>query len=246
MTDLALILLPGLDGSGAMFRPLLRHLPPGIRPVVVAYPLDKLLGYNELLPLVLAALPRSSPFVLLGESFSGPLALMAAAIHPQGLQAVVLCATFVRNPVKFRPGWLRHFARPLAFRLFPKLSRIKAMLAGYLTPELRGLLTEALADVTPQVLAHRVREVLKVDVVRELVSCPVPILYLRGDRDRVVPGHNVREIVTARPSVEVAHIPAPHHVLQTQPALAAAAISGFIGRQTTGMTLVPIAPAGMI
>jgi pimeloyl-ACP methyl ester carboxylesterase len=242
MTDLALILLPGLDGSGVMFRPLLGHLPPGIRPVVVAYPPDKLLGYHELLPLVLAALPNSSPFVLLGESFSGPLALMAAATRPEGLQAVVLCATFIRNPVKFRPGWLRHFARPIAFRLFPKLSRIKAMLAGYLTAELSELLIEALADVTPQVLAHRVREVLKVNVVEELVSCPVPMLYLRGDRDRVVPGHNVREIVAALPSVEVAQLPAPHHVLQTQPALAAAAISGFIGPRAIGEAQVRLVP----
>jgi pimeloyl-ACP methyl ester carboxylesterase len=230
MRELTLVLLPGLDGSGVMFRPLLRHLAPDIQPIVVTYPPHKALGYDELLPHVLAALPRSLPFVLLGESFSGPLALMAAATRPSGLRGVVLCATFVRNPVRFRPGWLWHLARPLVFRLFPKLSRLKAKLAGYSTPELNGLLTEALADVTPQVLARRVRAVLKVDVVCELVSCPVPILYLRGERDRVVPGHNVSEIIAARPDVEVARLAAPHHVLQDQPAPAAAAISTFIGR----------------
>ena len=73
MTELALVLLPGLDGSGVMFRPLLGHVPPALRPVVVAYPPDKALGYEDLLPLVLDALPSSEPFVILGESFGGRL-----------------------------------------------------------------------------------------------------------------------------------------------------------------------------
>src|SRR5258706_334101 len=69
MPEIALVLLPGLHGSDVQFRPLLKHLPPRIRPVAVNYPPDELLGYEELLPRVLAALPTDSPFVLLGESF---------------------------------------------------------------------------------------------------------------------------------------------------------------------------------
>jgi pimeloyl-[acyl-carrier protein] methyl ester esterase len=220
--------LPGLDGSGVLFRPLLSHLPSELRPGVVAYPKDKTLGYEELLPLVLAALPSPLPFVLLGESFSGPLALMAAATRPPGLMGVILCATFVRNPMWPRLPGLRHLANPMAFRFYPMVSRVKAMLGGYSTPEWRALKAEALSEVRPAVIAHRVREVLQVNVIRELASCPVPILYLRGERDRVVPAHNLREIVAARPAVEVAYFPSPHLVLQTQPVLASAAISTFV------------------
>jgi len=32
MAEIPLVLLPGLDGSGIFFRPLLAHLPPEIRP----------------------------------------------------------------------------------------------------------------------------------------------------------------------------------------------------------------------
>ena len=136
MTETALLLLPGLDGSGVMFRPLLSHLPKEIRPIVVSYPPGEMLSYDELLPRVLAAIPDDLPFVLLGESFSGPLAIMAAAKCPPGLIGMILCATFVRNPVWFRPGWLRYFARPLAFRMFPLFTRIKAHVCGYATGEL--------------------------------------------------------------------------------------------------------------
>src|ERR1700722_15702641 len=116
MMRTALVLLPGLDGSGVMFRPLLSYLPKEILSIVVSYPPGEVRSYDELLPLVLAAIPADFPVILLGESFSGPLAIMAAAKYPPGLIGVVLCATFVRNPVWFRPGWLRYFARPLAFR----------------------------------------------------------------------------------------------------------------------------------
>src|SRR4051812_12496722 len=79
MAEIALVLLPGLHGNDVQFRPLLAHLPPQIRPIAVNYPPDQPLDYAQLLPLVLAALPEDQPFVLLGESFSGPLAIMAAA-----------------------------------------------------------------------------------------------------------------------------------------------------------------------
>jgi pimeloyl-ACP methyl ester carboxylesterase len=166
--------------------------------------------------------------VLVGESFSGPLALMAAARRPAGLAAVVLCASFVRNPVWRRPGWLRHLVRPFVFRLHRKLALTRLLLAGRSSAELRRLISEALAPLRPEVLACRVRSVLGVDVTSELLACPVPILYLQATRDAIVPAHNAAEIRSLCPSVRIVPIRAPHAVLQTQPAAAAAAIATFL------------------
>lgn len=225
----SLVLLPGLDGSGVLFRPLIRNLVPELRPMVVAFPPDQLFGYEELTPFVLAALPLNEPFVLLGESFSGPLALMAAATRPPNLKGIILCASFVRNPVWLRPIWLRYLARPLVFRFFPMFSRVRAFLRRSATSaQLQVLSAEALSKVTPGVLSHRVRAVLQVNVLRQLSCCPVPILYLLGERDLVVPPRNIREIVAACPLVQVVRIPSSHWVLQTQPAAAAAAITDFM------------------
>jgi hypothetical protein len=47
-----LLLLPGMDGTGRLFGPLLRALQPTLSPVVVAYPVDQPYGYAELLPFV--------------------------------------------------------------------------------------------------------------------------------------------------------------------------------------------------
>lgn len=99
METVTLILLPGMDGSGLLFAPFVRALPAWVHPVVVAYPADRPLDYAGHLEIVRASLPAAGPFVLLGESFSGPLALMAAAVKPKGLCGVVLCASFICSPL---------------------------------------------------------------------------------------------------------------------------------------------------
>lgn len=230
MAERTLILLPGLDGTGVMFRPFLPFLTEDVRTVVVSYPRDQPLGYEELLPIVAEALPTEGPFVLLGESFSGPLALKVASAHPEGLQALILCASFIGNPVRWFPAQLAPLVRPWMFRLFPALKAARAILGGYSSPALRALTVEALSGLRPEVLAHRVKAVLRVDVARELTACPVPILYLAGSRDRVVRKHNLESITTLGRSVEVVEIPAPHLVLQDQPEAAAAAIGDFLER----------------
>lgn len=228
MTATSIVLLPGLDGTGVLFRPLLAHLPQSLRPIVVSYPGDEQLGYDALLERVISALPKQERFVILGESFSGPLALMAADTHPSGLEGVVLCATFVRNPLWVRAGFLRPLVRPWAFRLYPKFSNAKALLGGYSSPELRASVAAAIAAVAPEVLAFRVREVMDIDVSVQLSRCPVPILYLRGTRDMVVPKHNSEEIARLSKNLTVRSIVAPHMVLQTKPEDAAAAIAQFV------------------
>jgi pimeloyl-ACP methyl ester carboxylesterase len=228
MTELALVLLPGLDGNGVLFRPIMTHFPPRIRPIVVSFPSDRLLGYEELLPVVLAALPHEFPFVLVGESFSGPLALMAAATRPPNLLGVVLCASFVRSPLRFRFRWMRYLVRPALFRLYPRFVLVRGILSRQSTSELRALAAEALVSLSPKVLAHRVRAVMGVDVSSELGSCAVPILYIRAKYDVVVPRRNLIEIQAACPSIQVECLDGPHAILQTQPTAAAAVIMAFV------------------
>lgn len=223
-----IVLLPGLEGTGVLFRPFVERLPRELSPIVVSYPPDRQLGYEHLLEIVLRHLPRGEPFVLLGESFSGPLALMAAATCPPGLKALVLCATFVQNPTWIRWRGLASFVHPFVFRLYPKFSAAKALLGRYSTPELRQLIADAIGAVRPEVFSHRVKEVLRVQVADKLAACPVPVLYLRGSRDLVVPGRNLREIRELLPALQTATLDAPHMVLQCQPAAAAQAVAEFV------------------
>jgi pimeloyl-ACP methyl ester carboxylesterase len=98
-----LVLLPGMDGTGLLFEPFLKALK-GFEPLVLRYPRG-LTDYADCVAYARARLPKERPFLLLGESFSGPVAIALAAERPAGLRGLVLCSTFARNPRPAWPGW---------------------------------------------------------------------------------------------------------------------------------------------
>ncbi|MEJ7807867.1 MAG: hypothetical protein WKG03_18345 [Telluria sp.] len=93
-----LVLLPGMDGTGDLFADFVRALGDAVVSLVVSYPAGEALDYAGLTEFARARLPRDRPFVLLGESFSGPVAIALAASRPPGLMALILSCTFARNP----------------------------------------------------------------------------------------------------------------------------------------------------
>jgi pimeloyl-ACP methyl ester carboxylesterase len=225
-----LVLLPGMDGSDKLFGPLQAAAPQGVETIAVGYPPGPRNGYDDLLPRVRERLPYDRPFFLLGWSFSGPLALLAAAERPPGLRGVILAASFVKAPVPWVPRWARRLATPALFRFYPAASRTRALLGGYGTPEVRRLVAEAHAFAGPEALACRARAALSIDASEALASCARPVLYLRAGRDETIPGSRADEIRRALPSVEVVEIDGPHLALVTNPGAAWAALSRFIER----------------
>src|SRR5262249_4043745 len=133
-----LVLLSGMDGTGLLFEPFVEALPSTLVPLVVSYPPRESLGYEDLLDLAVHALPSEGPFVLLGESFFGFLALMVVASRPPGLIAVVLCASFVRSPIPWFPRALAAIVRRSLFGLVPSFVETALLLGRDATPELRA------------------------------------------------------------------------------------------------------------
>jgi pimeloyl-[acyl-carrier protein] methyl ester esterase len=121
-----LVLLPGLDGTGKLFAEFLKALDLSVSANVVPYPPDVPLGYDELELLVRAALPTRGRFVLLGESFSGPLAIRIAARPPPGLVALILCVAFASNPYPHL-AWARRLAPLLPLKSMPRWLRAPFM-----------------------------------------------------------------------------------------------------------------------
>jgi len=224
-----LLLLPGMDGTGRLFGPLIEVLPTSLPARVVSYPTDAPLGYDGLLPIMEAAAKELGEFVVVGESFSGPLALMLAARRPVGLRGVVLCVSFVRGPWRWVAMWGR-FARPWVFRVTPfGLIRL-ALLGRYRRGAIGDELCAAVRAVSPGVMAARARAIAKVDVTRELRECPAPVMYLQAEQDRVTPGRSAGLVRSIRPDVEVVVLPGPHLILQTAPIGAARILTSFCQR----------------
>jgi pimeloyl-ACP methyl ester carboxylesterase len=219
-----------MDGTGVLFEPFTRALRvEGLDPTVVSYSGQRVEGYDELLNDVVAALPRSEPFIVIAESFSGPLAVRLAATSPPGLRGVVLCATFVRAPRWFMRSFLEPLASAPILALVPQSVQLWVLTGGRATPELATLFRKAHSSVLPSVWAQRVREVMHVNVERELAACTLPILYLLGAKDGVVPRSNAAGMKAVNRNVVIAELDAPHLVLQTAPVEAARLVRAFVG-----------------
>jgi pimeloyl-ACP methyl ester carboxylesterase len=229
---IALILLPGMDGTGELFAPLLEHLGPGIDATVVRYP-DRRATYAEHETVARRELPKDRPFVLLGESFSGPIAVSIAANAPPNLRGLILCASFVTCPHA-----LLRVLRPLTPIATPKLVpgfiANHSLLGRYATPALRAAHSTALRHVSSPTLTARLRAMADVDVREELARVDVPALYLRAARDRVVAARYGEEFLAQARIGRLVDIEGPHFLLQAQPAMCASQIDEFVASATPG------------
>ncbi len=224
------LLLPGLDGSGRLFAPLLEAGPRAFVPEVVSYPPDEPLGYDDLVAYVRPRLPRGR-FVLLAESFSGPVAVRLAAERPRGLEALVLAATFLRDPLNPLLHPLRGLVGARLFGLRMPAAVVRWFMAGSDAPApIVREVQRAVAAVSPQVMAHRSAESLRVDVRAELARVDVPVLVLAPTRDRLIRTDVAADVLAARPDAEIALLDAPHMVLQRCPQASLARIEEFLAR----------------
>ncbi len=222
-----LVLLPGMDGTAEPRAEFVAALGATIEHQVVSYPADPALGYAELETLARAALPVDRPYVLLGESFSGPIAISIAASCPPQLVGLVLCATFARSPHPVL-GSLRWLLPVVPFELAP-VRLVSAFLLGrFASAHLRDALEATLAEVSMATLKARTDAVLRIDVRPALSKIRVPVLYLRATQDRLVPRRCADAIAEAAAQARIIDIEAPHTMLQIAPAAAAAAVRAFI------------------
>ena len=224
-----IVLLPGMDGTGDLFQPFIEALGDRWTTQIVRYPTDRALGYKELEDIVRSVLPPDGPFVLLGESFSGPIAVSIAASPPAGLCGLVLCCTFVRNP---RPalsvfGWL---VNVLSVKLAPRAAIDFFMLGRYSNCAARSALTTAIGQLSAPTLRARLRAILSIDISSALTRLQIPVLYLRATDDRLVPARSADQISGVLPAMVVADMPGPHSLLQACPVSAADAVAAFLRR----------------
>lgn len=230
MASITLVLMPGLDGTGKLFGPLLKVIPSSYEPIILSYPDDRHLSQTELLEYVSAKLP-SRPFVLLAESYSGPLAIQLASTLSSQVLALIVCATFVTNPLSPPLGWLVRTLGRFLFRLSPPAFLIRHFLLGKEAPvELISLFREALTRGKPEILFSRVHDVLKCDARDALRNCRVPILYLAAKKDKLVGPKSLKEMKAVLATIQEGYIEGPHFILQREPLKAFQRIDDFLRR----------------
>ncbi len=225
-----LVLLPGLEGTGNLFADFVSQLPPTLTTIIGKYPTQRFHSYDQLLPFVNEIVPRETPFVLVAESFSTPLAAMFAATRPPNLLGLVMCAGFVTNPARSWTLLARVSARRTVLQIPPPHWFLQRFVMGNNLPAaLEASFREALRTVDTEVLAARLRAILDCDAREELRRTEIPLLYIQAERDRLVPPECFAGIQRIRPDATLVSIPgAPHLVLQREPKKCAEVIVSFV------------------
>lgn len=215
-----------MDGTGELFAPLISALANAFPVRVIAYPRDAPIGYAGLATWVREQLPDDD-FILLAESFAGPVAAVIASERPTGMRALILCATFVRNPRPLASAWLPAVAMLSISRMWARVAA-PALIGVSASRELREMFVDAVGGMDTRTLRARLRAVLEVDASASFATVNVPVLYLRATRDLLVPRSAADWIQQLNPEVRVVDIDAPHGVLQASPDRSAQAIRHFL------------------
>jgi pimeloyl-[acyl-carrier protein] methyl ester esterase len=230
-----LVLLPGLDGTGALFADLISALPPTLKVKIARYPTDCFLPYSDLAARVSEMLPTSNRFLLIAESFSTPLAAKVAATQPHNLAGLVMSAGFVTNPLRRCRRLATALARPRLFLFSPPRFVLGYFLIGSDPPKgLADGVRQTLRLVNPQVLSERVQAVLNCDAREDLSRVQVPLMYIQAEADRLVRAECFSEIQRLRPGARFVSVRAPHLLFQTEPQKASELIMGFVRQLECG------------
>ncbi len=207
------VLLPGLHGSRELYASFVALAPPWAScrpfslPTVGEQTFDGMAGALE---------PELRPlegFVLLGESFSGPIAARLAGRLGQKVALTVLCNPLVEMPLKPPIG----LAASLAASRRTPAWLAAAVLAGGDRSLGRAAL-EAVRSLPKEVLGARLASAFSATSEDLVPYLSAPLLVILGRKDRLVSPAHTRALLKSVPFQAVAEIDGPHLIAQTRPA----------------------------
>lgn len=225
-TPLRVVMLPGLDGTDLLSAHFVdamhsRGLSIEVLPLPAKGPQD----YTTLAAILRPQLP-ASPFVLLAESFAGPLAIELAVAGLPGLRGLVLSTTFARRPVPLPTASARMLAP--AWPLPPLALMARLLLGRWRTRANVHALGQAIMQVPAAILRQRAATTLGVDVRALLPELAVPTLCLHARQDRLLWPPSVTELQALLPDARHVSLEGPHLLLQARADAAAAEISAWM------------------
>lgn len=220
------MLLPGLNGTAGLFDPLLAVATDEYELMVISYPTHEVKAYAELIDYVLEKISAiDGQFIVVGESFSGPIAVFLAANNIHGLSGIILVATFIYPPYF---SFFKYLPWSLIFKLVRPLYWLGIKVSSSSKTSILKAASIELQKVKTRVLAGRVKAALTVDAGSALEKVQIPVVYFRADYDVVVPAWNVKKILAVKPAVNVVRFNSQHFLLQSVPREAWNAIDKFI------------------
>lgn len=217
-----LVFLPGMDGTGNLFLPLLSKLSE-FDCEVITLPISGSQDYLTITEFVKGKLPQEE-FILVAESFSGPIGVALAKEYIENMKGVIFVATFLSPPHKILLG----LARVLPIKLLSSLPLATIFhkvlfLGSSAKKELVELFQHTVLSLPSSLIKARLRSMHS--LVATYDDLDLPAGYIQATSDRLIHSNKVNEFRNTFKSVILKTINGPHFILQANPVEGAVAIS---------------------
>ena len=222
--------MPGIDGTGIFFEPLIDALPPDIPVSVITYPPNAILSLEEHARFITKHFPTDN-VIIVAESFSGLVGLELLHLRPREVKGAVFSAAFALplhrtliHGLSLVPG-MESLVRKLPVPLLEHF-----LFGPFSNKELEALLVRGLPHIDTKCLKNRAR-LIAAGYPFPDERFTIPCLYLEASRDQVVPQKAASWFASHFYPFEHARFDAPHCLLQAKPVECSAAITDFIKRR---------------
>lgn len=214
-----------MDGTGRLFSPLISALSGHVCDVI-SFPQSGTQDYQSLTAYVKDRLPNED-YILLAESFSGPIGAALARSGDKNMKGVIFVATFLSSPNRALLAVARFL--PIKFLSgfpFSKFLYKLLFLGPGASDEVLDLFQSTVRGLSAQVIRERLRAMQSLKFSGEKIN--LPVAYIQAVSDKLVPAEKALEFKRFFNNVMVKSIEGPHFILQANPGACAEIVSEFL------------------
>jgi pimeloyl-ACP methyl ester carboxylesterase len=219
------LLIPGMDGTGKLFSPLLDELPSGVDIQVIC--LNDLITQNPIeQALEIASLIGSEEVIILSESYSGYIAYHLSLLPNLNIKHVIFAASFLENPT-----WLSRLNKLLPLNLvrsglIPDIALCSVLFAQRNNKKLVNLFNSSLKLINNSTLRHRLTVIT--NLVRPSESLSVPCTYVQASNDYLVSNKSVDVFKELCININIVKANGGHFIVQSNPHYFSKLVQGVI------------------
>jgi len=222
------LLIPGLDGTGKLFRAQEEALSKNYRVHAWSYGAGNHFGWHDLTLKLGQATADEPPgsILVIAESFGGPVAIDYVLQYPERVQRLILVNTFPYYGGRIRLR-LAHALAPLLLFNFAQYIKdffVERLLrAEGVPPPYRRHFVEVIHQIDRAGYRRRLRLLQDIDLRPRLHEIAVPTILLAGGRDKIVPSVAEARFMAARIKNARVHVfPEAGHALLLTPGVSLA------------------------
>ena len=212
-----LVLLPGMDGTGLLFKSFVDCLSDEIDCRVLSLPSGRQ-DYATLIEQLGDEIEGDEDFVLLAESFSGPIALELTRRFSGRVKGLIFVASFLscpNNGLKWL-GWILPL-KLLMMLPMPNFALRRYLLGTDASPELLQQFKAVIRNVDRGLLVQRLDVVRQLRMKADPAPLRLPCFYLEALDDHLLNDRCLDAFYDVFGRVSQRRISGPHLLLQSRP-----------------------------